>query len=275
MMKLTAHSQGETKEGYGCPIAERGGVMRRLVTIVGALLLLATGAAPAQSARAGPDAPEKFDLSGFPRRPTTFLEQQIRELLDTHQAGDMASAATIQRKLAQFYRDRGDTARVRAAERRALAATPPAGQLASDPPAATPTRGRLSTPRAAPTESRAFASRGATLTGRYYYMDGGTLHTWEFDATGEFRHTSVASGSGTSVRNLERGSYRVDGAMLELRFEQQVSAFATPGAGDRTTQLGASSSDRSVVRRVRYRLIGHGGSDGMVLDGKEMKPKSW
>lgn len=62
---------------------------------------------------------EQFDVAGLPARPTTFLEQQIAEMIRGYRRGDLASASQIQRKLASYYSQVGDTARARVALERA------------------------------------------------------------------------------------------------------------------------------------------------------------
>src|SRR5579883_3356077 len=60
---------------------------------------------------------ERFDSSGMPPQPTTFVEQQLQDLIQHHTHGDTANAIFIQQKLARYYTDKGDTARARAASR--------------------------------------------------------------------------------------------------------------------------------------------------------------
>lgn len=83
---------------------------------------------------------ESFDLSGLPKATSrTAHSQAERELLrlaGSHRSGDAADAARIQRKLAAYYREKGDYDRARAAEERAIAAgrSMPGGRGVRMPP---------------------------------------------------------------------------------------------------------------------------------------------
>ena len=65
---------------------------------------------------------ESFDRGGLPARPQTDVERELARRISAHRRGDVADAAEIQRKLAAYYRDKGDDERARAAEDRANAA---------------------------------------------------------------------------------------------------------------------------------------------------------
>src|SRR5437764_7273626 len=62
---------------------------------------------------------ERFDLGGMPSKATTFVEQQIQEMIQSHRRGDAQDAVLIQRKLSGYYAARGDTVRARIAADRA------------------------------------------------------------------------------------------------------------------------------------------------------------
>ena len=226
--------------------------------------LLACALAAQDSHRA-----ELFDTSGMPRRPTSFVEQQIFEMIGSHKTGDLSDAARIQRKLGRYYQDKGDEGLATAAFLRASEAeqalngpprTPapePASQDAvKSPPAQTP----------APAPSSRFS-------GNYYGYDGRTLHTWDFHPDGTFLHTWIASGAGTSVRNSERGRFELAGNTLDLKIDSTAGGFVTPGVGGRTTGVGGSSGAAAETRRLRIQFVKSEGA--VVLDGVKLKPKSW
>ncbi len=62
---------------------------------------------------------EGFDLTGLPPKATNFAEQRLMDMVEKHKAGDVQDAAAIQRTLAQYYLQKGDEARARAADERA------------------------------------------------------------------------------------------------------------------------------------------------------------
>ena len=211
-----------------------------------------------------PNRAEFFDTSGMPKQPTNFLEQQIFARIAAHIAGDLSDAAMIQRKLGKYYADKGDERRSEAAFLRAADAEnppKPAPAIIETAPKAPP---RTETPAPA-------AYPKNPITGNYYGYEERTLHTWEFHADGTFLHTWIASGAGTSVRNSERGAYSLAGDTLELKIASAASAFATPGAGSRTTLLGGGAAQSAEIRRVKLRFD----SGGVTLDGVRLKPKSW
>lgn len=65
---------------------------------------------------------ERFDKSGLPTRPQTSVERDLARRISAHRAGDVADAVRIQRQLAAYYQGKGDYARARAAEARAIEA---------------------------------------------------------------------------------------------------------------------------------------------------------
>lgn len=207
---------------------------------------------------------EFFDTSGMPGQPTNFLEQQIFALIAAHTPGDLFDAAMIQRKLGKYYAGKGDERRSQAAFLRAADAENPPKPA---PPKEEPTPAALPVQQTPPPTP---APR-SPITGNYYGYEGRTLHTWEFYADGTFLHSWIVSGAGTSVRNSERGVYSLAGGTLELKIASAASAFATPGAGSRTTLVGGGSAQYSETRRVKVRFE----SGGVALDGIKLKPKSW
>jgi hypothetical protein len=113
---------------------------------------------------------------------------------------------------------------------------------------------------------------GSRFSGNYYGREGRTLHTWEFHGDGTFLHSWIISGAGTSVRNSERGTFRLQGDTLEIALTSSASGFVTPGVGGRTTQAGGNAEPATQTRRLKVQL-----DKGTlaVLDGIPMKPKTW
>lgn len=202
--------------------------------------------------------PEWFDTTGMPRRPSTFVEQQILDMIVGHRPGDLADAERIQQKLGRYYADKGDETRANQAFQRAVHPAP--SIAAPEKPAASPS---------SPQQSQASPSKFA---GNYYGYEGRTLHTWDFHAGGTFLHTWIVSGAGTSIRNSERGEFHLDGDFLALKINSGATAFATPGVGGRSTQLGGGAEHAQSTRRLRIRWLKEG---AIVLDGTELKVKSW
>jgi hypothetical protein len=234
---------------------------------------------------------EQFDLAGLPAAPTTFLEQQIGELLAHHRPDDRRGAALIQRKLARRYAEMGDAERARAADQRAScgegsnalatsgwrapspadsATTPPASTVEAAPPTAA-----IPIASSEPQPVAVAPARPGALHGRFYGTVGRTLHTWDFAPDGTFLHTTIAAGSGTSVRNRERGRFRVDGDAIVFDVESTAGGFVTPAVGGRATQLGATSGRGGEARRVAFEQLGADASEGIVLAGARLKPRSW
>lgn len=228
------------------------------------LLVLASGS-PVLAAASSTEC-EQFDLSGLPEKPTTFLEQQIHSLVAHHRPGDVSEGAFIQTKLARAYREKGDTERARTAERRAGSVAGAGGS----PPAVAAT-GPAVLPPSAPVPPE----RTAAFHGSYFGMVGSVLHTWDFSNGGSFLHTIIASGAGTSVRNSERGRFRLEGDTLVLMVESTAGGFVTPAIGGHSSQIGASKDTSGETRRLALRKIGPGTAGGIELAGSRLKPKTW
>jgi hypothetical protein len=241
---------------------------------------------------------EQFDLTGLPEMPTSFLEQQIRARVADHRPGDEEDAAVIQRKLARAYQEKGDLDRAGIAGRRAgsaggssalplaVARDPAAALSPSDaaPPAASissvhevaPAAGAIpALPPAAVATPAVASQRADAFHGRFYGTIERTLHTWDFSRDGTFLHTTIASGAGTSVRNSERGRFRLEGDALVLEVESTAGGFVTPAVGARTAQIGASSGASASTRRLTLTKVGPDASGGIVLAGARLRPKNW
>ncbi len=67
------------------------------------------------------EAAQEFDLAGLAAQEDSFAAKQIRKLVAQFRRGDLAAAADVQQRLAQFYMRFGDAARARVARQHALA----------------------------------------------------------------------------------------------------------------------------------------------------------
>ena len=215
---------------------------------------------------------ELFDTSGMPRRSTAFVEQQIFEAIATHKPGDFADAVRIQRKLGRYYADKGDQERATACFL-AAADAQRAAEAKTDGESAPPFEARRSQPSEQSIDDRpaAVAAPSSRLTGSYFGYHGRTLHTWDFRSDSTFLHTWIASGAGTSVRNSERGAYRLTGNVVELKIVSAAGGFVSPGVGGRSVAVGGGAEARPEVRRLKFEVS----DSGVVLDGVKLKPKSW
>ena len=231
----------------------------RMLAVV--LLLAGASLSPgSQSSRV-----ERFDTSGLPERATNFLEQQIFEMIGSHRPGDLTGATAIQRKLGRYYTEKGDQVRAAAALRLADEAEAPPQTRAPE------RKSQGNAPASHPAPPRDPA--GSRFSGNYFGYEGRTLHTRDFHDDGTFLHTWIVSGAGTSVRNSERGWFRIHGETLEIALTSSASGFVTPGVGGRTTQAGGNAQTASQTRRLKVQMDQSGIL--FVLDGIPMKPKSW
>lgn len=124
-------------------------------------------------------------------------------------------------------------------------------------------------------ETPASGQGTGALNARYYYMDGGVLHTWDFSANGTYLHTEIVRGAGFSGRRSERGTYAIKGNMLEVHATKHTDATASGVTGGKTNALTAGTDNESKTHSYRITLLGPGGKEGMVLDGIRMKVKTW
>lgn len=111
----------------------------------------------------------------------------------------------------------------------------------------------------------------ADFTGRYFGYEGRTLHTWDFNPDGTFLHTRIVSGSGTNVRNSERGTFRLADDYVELKAAKTATGFTTPSVGGRETLVGGGTAAKVEVVRLKIQFL----KDGIVLDGVKMRVKTW
>ncbi len=111
----------------------------------------------------------------------------------------------------------------------------------------------------------------ADFTGRYYGYVGQALHTWDFYSDGTFLHTRIVSGSGTRMRNSERGDFRLDDGYVELQSRKAATGGTTPGLGGRQTLALGGSEAQGDMRRLKIQFL----KDGIMLDGQHLKVKHW
>jgi len=281
---------------------------------------------------------ESFDRSGIPAKPQTQAERDLLRRMSSHRRGNVADAVDIQRKLADYYRAKGDLERARMAEQRAYsvpgygtpapgygtaapgyerpvpshgrvpgygtpvpgygmgpvavppqnrapAAKPaygaplPSAQKTGDPapdsisvPAYQPEEGQaapaadaapkgepdLVTPPEEPPQLAPQPAQSPEFSGRYYALQGNTLHTWEFRPDGSFQHAwTLAGAAPTDAANFEIGNYRVAGPYLMM----------TVVRGSTAQPLGAGA------RQFRMQMRGPSGRDGLMMNGILLRPK--
>lgn len=215
---------------------------------------------------------ESFDTSGMPHRPTNFVEQQILEMIASHKWGDLADAERIQRKLGRYYDDKGDEERSRAALMLAAAAEEAVENGNRPVPVPAPVT-VVEVPITGPDSPAMPLSAGSKLAGNYFGTDGRTLNTWEFHTDGTFLHTWAASGTGTSVRNSERGQFQLSSDTVVLKIASSASGFTTPGVGGRSTLVGGAADSTSEIRKLKIQFLKS--EKAILLDGIKLKPKSW
>ena len=92
----------------------------------------------------------------------------------------------------------------------------------------------------------AAAPQPADFSGRFFVLQGGALHTWEFRPDGTFEH-AWAPVRGNGAASFEAGTFRMAGPYLML-------AVLRGGRG-------------RGMRQFRLDLRGPGGRDGILLDG--------
>ncbi len=230
------------------------------------LLLLSTGSVVAQTA-----AVERFDTSGMPSRPTTFVEQQIWDLVKHHRSGNIADAILIQHKLERYYQDKGDVTRAKDASRLAAAAeqsTPGWGEVSMADSRSSGGNGQSQVQVDAPPRSHTQLIAQGAFNGNYYARTGGAaMEKWDFSSNGGFTHTGVASGVGAGTRDFERGTYEIAGSTLTLHVANTVDVYAT----NRT--LGSNRDTSVSTRQSTVRLLGVHGESGIVIDGRRFTPR--
>jgi hypothetical protein len=200
----------------------------------------------------------------------------IRQAIVSHRSskrGDMADAFQIQMQLAQYWSAHHKTDDERLCMERAQAAlrAQQSGGVAAYPKSAA-----ASTPVVT---AAASAPQGSTFSANrlYYAMINGALEKWDFNADGSFLHQGVVAGSGTSVRGSERGTYQIQGNVLQLQITKQTTAFLTPGVSSsgRNTQMGGNTTGNAQTRKMTFQSVGSDGQNGVVLNGTTFKVRHW
>ncbi|GEM_PF-4273407 len=232
---------------------------------------------------------EQFDISGLPKQPTNFEEQQIFELLKGYHSGDKEGAETIQKKLYAYYNNKGDQKRAEEVNRRLQENRHEPAAISQPVPTSQPSKTNQSTqkaetglspprkrgsrfPRDLDSRLRGNDGTQSEFSGNFFGKNGNVLHTWDFNPDGTFYHTTIVGGSGTSVRNGERGTFQTSGSTMILRVQKTVSAYATPGSGN-TTLLGGNTEEKTETRQLSFKNLKK--TKGIILNGLELKPKSW
>jgi hypothetical protein len=138
----------------------------------------------------------------------------------------------------------------------APAANSEAGQAgATTPPPATAAEPLPAAPPQDPAADAAAPPAG--FSGRFFVLQGQTMHTWEFRPDGTFEH--AWSPLGGAAANFEAGKFQMAGPYMML-FVMRGSSIGRPDA-------------RRDPRRMSFRMRGAGAKDGIVLDGLALSPK--
>lgn len=205
----------------------------RVLLLAAALSIAAVPLAAQKSVR--PSSAESFIVSGLPKTPTTDLEHQIFTLLRVHRKGDLQDATRIHMMLADYYRQRGDTA---------LAAD--CIRLAGE--AWTASQKRPAVVRSANADGTPpFEPAGGFARLFTHVDDVDVQHTWRFYEDGTYEHALAPRYRADDAGPVERGWYRLEEKVLRL----WVSGW-------------------KAERRVTFELVG---ADGAVMDGVKLQGK--
>lgn len=179
--------------------------------------------------------PERFDVAGLPQAASSALEKEIFMLLRYHRRGDLRDATRIHLKLAEYYKEQGDS-------RRADDCTKLANEAwdAAENGIRT-TAGTGGTPPFEP---------AGVFRRNFAYSDEvvGVSHRWEFFDDGTFAHSLTTPPGQTAAPPREVGFYTV--------LDGQIRLWQPQPAVDRT---------------VTFELLGPDGKNGIVLDGVRMR----
>jgi hypothetical protein len=109
-----------------------------------------------------------------------------------------------------------------------------------------------------------FSGQPAPISGIWYaYRQDGTEVSWEFWGQSFFRHTEISRNAWTS----ERGRFQITGSQLTLHITSESDARL----GD-IADSGTHCLDQ--MRRLSLTLLGHDGSDGLIIGGEHLRPMS-
>jgi hypothetical protein len=178
---------------------------------------------------------ERFDTAGLPASAASALEKEIFMLLRYHRRGDLRDATRIHLKLAEYYKDRGETTRADDCAKMANEAWEAAekGLKVS--------AGTGGTPPFEP--ARTFRQNFA-----YSDEELGASHRWEFYEDGTYAHSLTTPAGQTAPPPKELGWYTVLGGEIRL--------WQTQPLLDKT---------------VAFELSGDMGKGGLVMDGVKMR----
>lgn len=251
--------------------------------VAGVALLFASAAASAQSPN-----PEQFDMSGM--QGNGLRQWAIKLSVIAHKSGDMKDAAKIQEQLADYYAEKGDSARSRAAtaaQALALQMLSSGGNPTTSYPQTTPSMnpsanpgGGGTTPPSSnyvppsnpstygpggptgPPSTSSSSDVGSMLQGSYTFTNpgNGVQSTWDFSPDGSYRYSKVGADS-FSAPSTESGTYSISGGTLEMR---PNSASGSPGG----------TVSNGTVHRYKVTVQGPGGRDGLILNGHQLQRKN-
>ena len=178
---------------------------------------------------------ERFDTAGLPASAASTLEKEIFTLIRYHRRGDLRDATRIHLRLAEYYKERGETTRADDCTKMANEAWEAAekGLKVS--------AGTLGTPPFEPT---------GTFRQNFAYADDelGASHRWEFFDDGTYAHSLTTPAGQTAPPPKELGWYTV--------LDGQMRLWQAKPALDKT---------------VTFELSGDMGKNGLVLDGIRMR----
>jgi hypothetical protein len=178
---------------------------------------------------------ERFDTAGLPSNAAGALEKEIFTLIRYHRRGDLRDATRIHLKLAEYYKERGETARADDCSKQAAEAWEAAEKGL-----------RIS----AGTQGTPPFETARTFRQNFAYADEelGATHKWEFFEDGTYAHSLTTPAGQSTPPPTELGFYAV--------LDGQIRLWQTRPALDRT---------------VPFELLGSGGKGGAVLDGIRMR----
>lgn len=151
-----------------------------------------------------------------------------------------------------------------------------ADSLSADSLSTDPDTARTPPPTAASAQpsKQSGAANAARWTASYYYVDSlNLLHTWDFLADGTYLYREVYNAGTMSHGTSERGTYVINGNVLEVHVTRVTTASGVTVHG--TTTMSSGVTGPGTVRRYQVRMLGPQGESGIVLDGIMLKRKSW
>jgi len=177
--------------------------------------------------------PERFDIAGLPQVASSSLEKEIFTLLRYHRRGDLRDATRIHLKLAEYYKELGETTRA-----------DDCTKLASEAWEAAENGTRVS----AGTRGNPPFEPAGTFRQNFAYADDelGATHRWEFFDDGTYAHTLTTPVGQAAPPPTELGFYSVLAGQIRLW-------------------------QPNLDRTVTFELLGEGGRGGAVMEGIKMR----